>query len=320
MGRSSIGNAEFERLVSRTGNRSFLGRPYTGRKEDMTCAECVYAAGVNDRANGMASGTVSGRSPLIVPMAFARAVSELYARGRKPVSFGLLLAAPKDAPEDALREFMKAYYRLAELNDAEIIREERTDYTVRITAYGEPYEGFSEPEAATGDIAVVMCGQAGAEETVLLAEEHGKLLHKKLPSHFLAEIPELLQPETAETVCRIGFENGALYQCACGDGGVYAGLYRMGERIRTGMKINLPEIPISQLTIEVCEILDIDPYQIGSGGCVLMAAADGERLADALTAAGFEAAVIGSLWEGKAKELHNGGEVRYLEPYRGIHF
>ena len=53
MGRSSIGNAEFERLVSRTGNRLFLGRPYTGRKEDMTCAECVYAAGVNDRANGM---------------------------------------------------------------------------------------------------------------------------------------------------------------------------------------------------------------------------------------------------------------------------
>ena len=57
-----------------------------------------------------------------------------------------------------------------------------------------------------------------------------------------------------------------------------------------------------------------------AGGCVLMAAADGGRLADALTAAGFEAAVIGSLWEGKAKELHNGGEVRYLEPYRGIHF
>lgn len=318
MGRGSIGNAEYERLVSRTGNRAFLGRPFTGRKEGMTCAECVYAAGVNDRANGMASGTVAGMSPLIVPMAFARVSSELYARGREPKSFGLLLAAPKDAKEETLRGFMKAWYELGVLNNAEIVREERTDYLVHVTAYGEPYVGFREPEQADGDIAIVMCGQAGAEETLLLNEEHAELLRGKLPSHFLSEIPELMEPKAAEKICRTGFENGALYQYACGDGGVYAGLFQMGERLRTGMRIELSEIPISQLTIEVCEVLDIDPYQIGAGGCILMAAADGERLAEALTAAGFEAAVIGSLQESKAKELHNGGEVRYLEPYRGI--
>lgn len=320
MSRGSIGDAEFERLVSRTGNRLFLGRPFTGRKEGMTCAECVYAAGVNDRAVGMASGTVSGMSPRIVPMAFVRAVSKLYARGREPKAFGLLLSVPKDAPEETLRSFMKAFYQLGALTEAEILREERTDYTARVTAYGEYYEGFHEPEPAFGELSVVMCGQAGAEETVLLAEEKQELLRGKLPKHFLSEIPELLLSEAAERICRTGCENGALYQYACGDGGVYAGLFQMGERLRTGMKIELPDIPISQLTIEVCEVLDIDPYQIGSGGCILMVTKDGERLANALLAEGFEAAVIGSLSEGNAKELHNGGEVRYLEPYRGIHF
>ncbi|MBO7631769.1 MAG: hydrogenase maturation factor, partial [Lachnospiraceae bacterium] len=76
-------------------------------------------------------------------------------------------------------------------------------------------------------------------------------------------------------------------------------------------------IPISQKTIEVCEELDIDPYQIGAGGCILMITRDAEKLLSALYAEGAEAADIGCLQNGFAKELHNGDEVRCLEPYRG---
>ena len=78
----------------------------------------------------------------------------------------------------------------------------------------------------------------------------------------------------------------------------------------------LPSIPISQKTIEICEELDTDPYLIGAGGCILMITKNAEELLKALWEAGAEAADIGRLCEGHAKELRNGEEVRFLEPLR----
>ena len=104
-----------------------------------------------------------------------------------------------------------------------------------------------------------------------------------------------------------------------GDGGVYGALWKLGEKLRAGMEIALPDIPIAQITIEVCEVTDCDPYQIPGGGCVLFVTADPDRLLAAIAEAApqVEAAVIGRLTKDAARTLQNRGETRYLEPYRG---
>ena len=292
----SIGAAEFERLVARTGNEKFLARPYAGRKDGMPVSECVRMAAANDRAIAAANATLSGRDPLITRLSVLRAWNVLAARGRQAESMTLSLTVPADMPESELRAYMREAYAVTELSDVSIVRTDASIVTATATAFG--------------GLAV----DGNAEEA---SEANKERLSAKYPKHFLNEIPQLAEGLDQRKACETGYRNGVSYMYALGDGGVYAGLYAMSGRIRTGLCVNLPDITISQKTIEVCEELDIDPYQIGSGGCILMVTDDPEKLLNALWKEDIEAADIGRLTDTNAKELHNGEEVRYLEPYRG---
>ena len=333
MARESIGTAEFERLVARTGNADYLARAYAGRKDGMTPAECVALACRNDGAVAMASGTVTGRMPAVVTMAVCRAANSLAARGRERKAWSLFLNVPADMEEPEVRAYLREAYETVQLSDVSIIRTGTDTVTAHAVAYGEPcgegtgggaesggaiQDAKEKPDVLPKDAEcrIVLCGLAGAEETILLYGENRERLGNRYPEHFLKDIPLLKNTLDATGYCRIAKEHGAVYQYALGDGGVYAGLFAMSERLRTGLSVELPRIPISQKTIEICEELDTDPYQIGSGGCVLMITADAETLLSALWAAGAEASDIGCLREGFAKELHNGDEVRFLEPLR----
>lgn len=318
MGRGRIGAAEFERLVARTGNAKYLARPYSGRKDGMPVSECVRMASEKDRSIAMASGTMSGDNPLIVRMAVCRAANRMAVRGRRADSFALMLTVPETMTEEQLRPYMRVAYEHAELSDVEIVRTDTRLVTAHVVATGEAEE--TELRYPDGEYSIVMCGLTGAEETVLRYEEHRKMLRLKYPKHFLEDIPELANGADMRTVCRQAWQNGAVYGYACDDGGVYAGLFGMSERLRTGLRVSLPDIPISQKTIEVCEELDIDPYQIGAGGCIFLITPEPERLLTALYALDTEAVKIGALQTNPAKELCNGGEVRCLEPYRGSAF
>ncbi len=333
----SIGAAEFERLVARTGNEKFLARPYAGRKEGMPVSECVRMAAANDRAIAAANATLSGRNPLIARLSVLRAWNVLAARGRQAESMTLSLTVPADMPESELRAYMREAYAVTELSDVSIVRTDASTVTATATVFGGPAvdgnaEEASEAAGAAKDISgatdaeppapgreyhIILTGLAGGEETLLLYEANKERLSSKYPKHFLNEIPQLAEGLDQRKACETGYRNGVSYMYALGDGGVYAGLYAMSGRIRTGLCVNLPDIMISQKTIEVCEELDIDPYQIGSGGCILMVTDDPGKLLSALWKEDIEAADIGRLTDTNAKELHNGEEVRYLEPYRG---
>ena len=315
MGKGSVGAAEFERLVARTGNAKYLASTYAGRKDGMPVSACVRMAAVHDRNIPAASGTMNGRTPAIVRFAICRARNVLAARGRKTEAVTLLLNVPDNMPEEEIRPYMREAYAVTELSDASIVRTDADTVTAHAAAFGS--EADEPASFSDGEYRIVLCGQTGAEETVLLYEQYRERLERKYPKHFLSEISALSERLDARALCETARKNGMVYAYACGDGGVYAGLFAMSERIRTGLSVSLPDIPISQKTIEVCEELDIDPYQIGSGGCILMITRDSSKLLSALYAEGAEAADIGRLREGNKKELHNGGEVRCLEPYRG---
>ena len=50
--------------------------------------------------------------------------------------------------------------------------------------------------------------------------------------------------------------------------GVYQTLWTLGEMLASGLEVEQLKIPIKQETIEICEILDISPYEIPSRGYV----------------------------------------------------
>ena len=337
-----IGTAEYERLTTRLGRERYLRRRPAGFGEDTDLSARIALAARADRELSSATGTMSGTNAGIAAMATNRSFAALAAIGREATAVTLLLSVPEDMPEATVRDYLRAAYAASSFEDVAIAREKREDVLAYVSAFGAPAgAAYSEaaraanPPAQASDAAaeaaesavagnsaewsVVMAGTAGIEGTVLLYEANREQMEAKYPKHFLQKAAEL--PETAAnaTLIRAGFAAGAAAAVPGGDGGVYGALWKLGEKLRAGMEIALPDIPIAQITIEVCEVTDCDPYQIPSGGCVLFVTADPDRLLAALAEAApqVETAVIGRLTKDAARTIQNRGETRYLEPYRG---
>lgn len=96
------------------------------------------------------------------------------------------------------------------------------------------------------------------------------------------------------------------------DGGVFAALWRISEDYKTGLTIHLKRIPVKQETIEICEIYDVNPYQLLSGGCVLYTADNGNNLVDFFESQGMKAVVIGSITDSNDRIILNGEGIRYI--------
>lgn len=337
-----IGTAEYERLTTRLGRERYLRRRPAGFGEDTDLSARIALAARADRELSSATGTMSGTNAGIAAMATNRAFAALAAIGREAIAVTLLLSVPEDMPEATVRDYLRAAYAASSFEDVAIAREKREDVLAHVSAFGAP-AGAADSEAAhaanppaqasdaaaeaaesaaagnSAEWSVVMAGTAGIEGTVLLYEANREQMEAKYPKHFLQKAAEL--PETAAnaTLIRAGFAAGAAAAVPGGDGGVYGALWKLGEKLRAGMEIALPDIPIAQITIEVCEVTDCDPYQIPGGGCVLFVTADPDSLLTALAEAApqVEAAVIGRLTKDAARTIQNRGETRYLEPYRG---
>lgn len=102
---------------------------------------------------------------------------------------------------------------------------------------------------------------------------------------------------------------------AVGHGGVLAGLWEFsvmtGETV--GFTVDMNAIPIRQGVIELAQCLDLDPYTLYAGGCLLIAADDGKGLATDICQQGTPAAVIGQFTDTRDKILLCGGRKRFLD-------
>ena len=98
------------------------------------------------------------------------------------------------------------------------------------------------------------------------------------------------------------------------EGGIFGALWEMAEASDIGLEIFLKKIPVKQETIEICEFFGINPYELISSGCMLIAAKDGTGLVHELEKAGIYAVLIGKATKGKDRLLFNEEEKRFLEP------
>ena len=95
--------------------------------------------------------------------------------------------------------------------------------------------------------------------------------------------------------------------------GIMTSLWNLLESYGLGCTIELRAIPILQETVEVCEVFDINPYRLSSGGCLLMAADNGFSALNALRKRGVEGAVIGKVEKGIARRILNGETETFLD-------
>ncbi|MFQ9637661.1 MAG: AIR synthase-related protein [Eisenbergiella sp.] len=98
------------------------------------------------------------------------------------------------------------------------------------------------------------------------------------------------------------------------EGGIFGALWEMAESSGVGLEIDLKKLPIRQETVEICNFLDWNPYELISGGSLLIAAENGADLVRKLEAEKIPAAVVGRTTRGKDRIVKNGEEKRFLEP------
>ena len=252
------------------------------------------------------------------------AVNAVAAGGGIPFAMQMALTLPEGTEESELKRIMQLTGEAAGICKVQIAGG-HTEVTgavkypvISVTAFGyrlEAAERVSRGLPVAGQ-AVVMTKWMGLEGTAVLAQEKEAELLERYPfpittaaKGFEKYLPVLPEAATA-------LKSGATAMHDMRNGGVFGGLYELAGRLGVGLSIDLKKIPVKQETIEICEFFDLNPYGLLSGGSLLIVAEDGDGMVKALQEAGIPAAVIGRTTDNNDKVLHNGEEIRFLEPAR----
>ena len=159
---------------------------------------------------------------------------------------------------------------------------------------------------------VVVTGQIGIEGTLLLTRAYREALCRHYSPSFVRRACEMVQLDVRKAAELAG-DCHVPYMHSLAEGGILGGLWEMAEHCGLGMEADLKAIPIGQETVEITEYLNVNPYQLRSGGAMVMLTEDAKHLLSVLHGEGIDATVIGHMTRGKARILHNKDEIRYLD-------
>lgn len=164
---------------------------------------------------------------------------------------------------------------------------------------------------------IIVAGAVALEGTSFIGNTEKEKLGKLFSPGFLYNCRSLFKEYGAGNkdgdVWNAAKAAGASALLVLGEGGFLSGLWKMAEASQVGLEADLRKVPIRQETIEVCEIFDINPYKLLSGGAILIGIRGGEALVQEIRRMGFMAEIIGQANVGNDRLLYSGGNARYLE-------
>ena len=280
------------------------------------------AAVVPGKRIASAMQTVVGEGTDTAYLAAVRAANSLAAKAAKPRYASVAITIPKAMEERELRKMQERAGQYFLEGGVEILgghtavsrNVEAPVATVQM--YGELSEAAGLDASSFLGMDVVMTKYCGLGGTALLAGHYREELEERYQKRFIKRAAQLLSEIQKNGECQIALESGAVYAHAAAEGGVFGALWELAEYAQCGLKIDLRRIPILQETVEICEVFDLNPYQLRTEGVFLFLTEHGERLCEKLSEAGICAAVIGKTVAGLDRAVHNEEEVRYLEPNR----
>ena len=159
---------------------------------------------------------------------------------------------------------------------------------------------------------LVVAGAIGKVGVKAALEKKRELLSSRFSPLFMEKIEEALTetlaltPENLESL-------GASEWEPVEEGGILTALWNISGAYGRGITFSLLDIPVRQELIEVCELLDLNPYRLWSRECMLMVADHGEDMVRKLKEMGIRASVIGKVERGIARTMTGVGTTGYLE-------
>lgn len=282
---------------------------------------------------GTATGVSIGRHRMVVVEAIINACNNLICSGAEAFGVEIALVLPETVYESELKHMMeeaKEYtvaHHIAILGGHTTVSSFVTDTVATVTAigktgkYGISFEANGRVQSARKipypGMDVVVSKWVGLQGTAKLAVSKEEELSRRLPGRMLREAATYSQYMSIVPEARIALKAGVGILHDVSGGGMFRALWELAELAGTGLRVDLKKIPIKQETIEICEVFGLNPYELLSGGALLMVTEDGESLAEKLMKADIPAAVIGKLTDNNDRVIltHWDGseEIRFLE-------
>ena len=264
-------------------------------------------------------------------LAVMAAANNLAASGAIPSAATLALTLPEAAQESLLKEMMRQADSCCQQLNIQIagghtevssaVRWPVVTVTVMGARQGREQHAHEEsikkvksrPASAAG-LDIVVSKWIGMEGTSIIAGEKERELLKRYPNNLILMAKEQADYLSIASEAAIALKSGVYAMHDARNGGIFGALWEVSRKLGVGLCIDLKKIPVRQETIEICEFYNLNPYELLSGGALIMLTHHGQELVKSLEDEGISAAVIGSTNDGNDKIVTNQDETRYLEP------
>lgn len=259
-----------------------------------------------------------------VPEDMARLVvksaNNLATAGGEPFACMITYLFPEWASEEKLKKLMESASHAARSMGMQIaggqtaVSPHVSQKLAIVTAYGKVSDKeYGLTRGAKPGQDIVISKWIGLEGTALLARQKAGELQQRYPSWLIEEAKGFdrylsIIPEAATAM-----KSGVCVMHDVSEGGILAALWELADSSGVGLNIDLKKLPIRQETVEVCEFCNVNPYELLSGGSLIMVADDGERLVEALREQGIAAVTVGKITDSNDRVIFNEEEKRYLD-------
>lgn len=273
--------------------------------------------------------------------AYWKALNKLESGGAIPQAVMVNLSLPARGSEERIRKIVQNIAALCESyhisyigGHTELIEELRTPI-VTVIAYGYRYAAGNYPSVRKVEPAqsILMVGTVALETTSMLVSDYWEELNTRYAANYLNMAKEISRDLSLHSVYQLlNIHNGQkaekpdkpmepcpeiTYIHDLSTGGIFAGLWELGEGAGCGIDVSLKSIPIRQETVEVCDYFDVNPYMAFSGGSALIVTPQGEKLSEFLEKHGFSAIMIGQTTGRNDRIVMHENDIRYLTPPKG---
>ncbi len=305
--------------------RSVLRQIRSQREEVLMGAgvgeDCAAVKLEDDEVFVISTDPITGTAEDIGRLAVHVTMNDLASAGAEPVGVMLTILLPEGSEERDLKDIMSqveeacGQYRIQIMGGHTEVTRAVCQPLVNVCGVGKAKEGrlVTTSGANAGDD-IVATKWVGLEGTSILAKEKERELLERYPKWLVEEAKGFDRFLSVLPEASVAVEAGVSAMHDVTEGGIFGALWELAESSGIGLEVDLKKIPVRQETIEVCELFQINPYELISSGCMLMASPDGNGLVRKLEKRGIPAVVIGKATGGNDRVVQNGEEKRFLVP------